>query len=241
MGAPAGNEPTNPCIPNTRTAIRRNRIVVSGLARVPRCPVAEWSFQSYNRGQHSIHFASERAKFRVEKLADRAAQGCSAALEALSPILDISSRRMKVIGGRPQRLETNCNLWNELVLEPEIQRLVQRDFESFFARKEWFQRHRLPFKRGYLFYGPPGNGKTSVIRAMASRPHLALFSVNFNNDEVDDSALSAMLEEARNIAPALVVLEDLDRLFPRDESKRCDGVKVSISGLLNGLDGIAVQ
>ena len=162
-------------------------------------------------------------------------------LDALSPIFNRSSRRMRVIGGSSQRLEEECGLWDDLVLEPEIQRLVQRDFESFFARKEWFQRHRLPFKRGYLFYGPPGNGKTSVIRAMASRPHLALFSVNFNNQEVDDSAISAMLEEARNIAPALVVLEDLDRLFPRDESKRYEGVKVSISGLLNGLDGIAVQ
>jgi hypothetical protein len=162
-------------------------------------------------------------------------------LEALGPVFDISSRRMRVIGGRSQRLEEDCGLWDQLVLEPEIQRLVQRDFESFFARKEWFHRHRLPFKRGYLFYGPPGNGKTSVIRAMASRPHLSLFSANFNNAEVDDSAISAMLEEARNSAPALVVLEDLDRLFPRGESKTGEGIKVSISGLLNGLDGVAVQ
>jgi ATP-dependent 26S proteasome regulatory subunit len=167
----------------------------------------------------------------------RAAAGCI--LQVLGPICSIRARRMKVIGGPPQKLEDNCGLWDELVLDPEIQTLVRRDFESFFAREEWFRKHRLPFKRGYLFYGPPGNGKTSVIRAMASRPGLALFSVNFNNKEIDDSAVATMFEEARNSAPALVVLEDLDRLFPREQADK--GVRVSLSGLLNGLDGVAVQ
>jgi ATP-dependent 26S proteasome regulatory subunit len=76
---------------------------------------------------------------------------------------------------------------------------------------------------------------------MANRPGLSLFSVNFNNNkEVDDSAVASMFESARNSAPALVILEDLDRIFPRDGSRK-EEVKVSLSGLLNSLDGVAVQ
>jgi ATP-dependent 26S proteasome regulatory subunit len=137
-------------------------------------------------------------------------------------------------------LDDKSGNWDDLVLPSDIRSLVRRDFESFFEREEWFRKHHLPFRRGYLFYGSPGNGKTSVIHAMANRPGLSLFSANFNNKEVDDSAVASMFESARNSAPALVILEDLDRTFPRDGSRK-EEVKVSLSGLLNSLDGVTVQ
>lgn len=161
-------------------------------------------------------------------------------LQALGPVCSIRTKRIKVTGGPSQILDDKNGNWDDLVLPLDIQSLVRRDFESFFAREEWFRKHHLPFKRGYLFYGNPGNGKTSVIRAMANRPGLSLFSVNFNNKEVDDSAVASMFESARNSAPALVILEDLDRVFPRDGPRK-EEVKVSLSGLLNSLDGIVVQ
>jgi len=162
-------------------------------------------------------------------------------LQALGPICNICTKRIRVTGGPSQILDDKSGNWDALVLPSDIQSLVRRDFESFFAREEWFRQHHLPFKRGYLFYGSPGNGKTSVIRAMANRPGLSLYTVNFNNNkEVDDSAVASMFESARNSAPALVILEDLDRIFPRDGSRK-EEVKVSLSGLLNSLDGVAVR
>ncbi|MCL2658961.1 MAG: AAA family ATPase [Acidobacteriaceae bacterium] len=160
-------------------------------------------------------------------------------LQALRPICCTRTGEIEVTGGSDQVLDHDCGRWDELVLAPEVQRLVRRDFESFFAREEWFRRHRLPYKRGYLFFGPPGNGKTSVIRAMANHPGLSLFSINFNNELVDDSDVALMFAKARNSAPALIVLEDLDRIFPREGL--IQKVKVSLSGLLNGLDGVTVQ
>lgn len=162
-------------------------------------------------------------------------------LQALGPVCSVRTKRIRVTGGPSQLLDDKNGKWDDLVLPPDVHSLVRRDFEGFFAREEWFRKHHLPFKRGYLFYGAPGNGKTSVIRAMANHPGLSLFSVNFNNNkEVDDSAVASMFESARNSAPALVILEDLDRIFPRDGSRK-EEVKVSLSGLLNSLDGVVVQ
>jgi ATP-dependent 26S proteasome regulatory subunit len=130
--------------------------------------------------------------------------------------------------------------WSDLVLDPTIEKLIRRDFESFFAREQWFRNLRLPFRRGYLLHGPPGNGKTSVIRAMLSRPGICGLTLNFFADRIDDDSLEAMFNRAGSCAPSLIVLEDIDRAFPKQQSSgaRC---AISQQQLLNCLDGIATQ
>jgi ATPase family associated with various cellular activities (AAA) len=128
--------------------------------------------------------------------------------------------------------------WSDLVLDPSIIQLVKNDFESFFEREEWFRRNRLPFRRGYLLYGPPGNGKTSVIRAMLSNQKLSGCTLNLFTAETDDSDLTKLFDYASDCAPSLIVLEDLDRAFPRSGGVRTN---VSLQALLNSLDGIATH
>ena len=130
--------------------------------------------------------------------------------------------------------------WNDLVLDPTIEKLIRHDYESFFAREKWFRNLRLPFRRGYLLHGPPGNGKTSVIRAMLSRPGICGLTLNFFADGIDDDSLEAMFARAGSCAPSLIVLEDIDRAFPKQQSSgaRC---AISQQQLLNCLDGIATQ
>jgi hypothetical protein len=50
--------------------------------------------------------------------------------------------------------------------------------------------------KGYLFYGNPGNGKTAVIRIMASHPHVRPYTLDLSNMEeksVDASGLRARI------------------------------------------------
>jgi ATPase family associated with various cellular activities (AAA) len=130
--------------------------------------------------------------------------------------------------------------WDDLVLSESVVNLVRKDFESFLNREEWFRNNRLPFRRGYLLHGPPGNGKTSLIRAMLHTSGLNGHSIRLFQELTDDVHLERMFRLAANSAPALVVIEDIDRAFPRVSSSgvRCN---VSLQQLLNCLDGIDSQ
>jgi hypothetical protein len=130
--------------------------------------------------------------------------------------------------------------WDDLVLSESVVNLVRKDFESFLHREEWFRNNRLPFRRGYLLHGPPGNGKTSLIRAMLNTSGLNGHSIRLFQEQTDDAHLERMFQAAANFAPSLVVIEDIDRAFPRMPSSevRC---KVSLQQLLNCLDGVDSQ
>ena len=103
--------------------------------------------------------------------------------------------------------------WEDLVLSESVVNLVRKDFESFLHREEWFRNSRLPFRRGYLLHGPPGNGKTSLIRAMLNTSGLNGYSIRLFQEHSDDAHLERMFRIAANSAPALVVIEDIDRAF----------------------------
>ena len=63
--------------------------------------------------------------------------------------------RLKV-GHNPVRTITECS-WDSLTLDPTIVSLLRDDFEMFFERERWFRDMGLPFRRGYLLHGPPGD------------------------------------------------------------------------------------
>jgi hypothetical protein len=130
--------------------------------------------------------------------------------------------------------------WDDLVLSSSVSSFIRDDFETFFDRESWFKTRRLPFRRGYFFHGPPGNGKTSVIRAMLNSGKLDGHSIALSSEKTDDYYLDRMFQLAASSAPSLVVLEDIDRAFPQDSSQVA-ATKVSLSHLLNCLDGLGTQ
>ena len=107
-------------------------------------------------------------------------------------------------------------------------------------REAWFRAHKLSFRRGYLLYGTPGNGKTATIRIMASHPCIRPFAVDLSDVEEKSKDIHNLFEEAANNTPSLVILEDFDRAFPL-EGKRTRERTVSFQTLLNCLDGVGMR
>ncbi len=132
---------------------------------------------------------------------------------------------------------TPCQSWDHLVLDPTVVRLIRDDFFRFLSHREWFLSRGVPFRRGYLLYGPPGNGKTSVVRAMASTPGVSVCSLYWGKRDLDDDSLSMLFRWAANHAPALVVMEDIDRHFSRGFNAEPQH-RISLAHLLNCLDGL---
>jgi hypothetical protein len=130
--------------------------------------------------------------------------------------------------------------WYSVVLDANTSRMVRKDFELFFQREEWFRQHNLPYRRGYLFWGSPGNGKSATLRVMASHPHIRAYALDLSDMEEKSSDVLQLFEKAAAHTPALVLLEDIDRAFPT-EGKRTRERAVSFQTLLNCLDGLGSQ
>jgi ATPase family protein associated with various cellular activities (AAA) len=162
-----------------------------------------------------------------------------AALEKLAVLLQNLPKRLFLLGGRTLERPTGGYNWDSLVLDKATNGDLRRDFELFFEREDWFRRHGLPFRRGYLFYGPPGNGKTTAIRVMASHPAVAAYTIDFYDERADNEAMNSLFEAARQAAPSLVIFEDLDRVFGGEGNER--RVRVSLQHFLNCLDGVGSQ
>lgn len=141
--------------------------------------------------------------------------------------------RLHVVGSSNRRI-VGCK-WDDLVLDYKVRSMLKDDFESFFERQDWFRANNLPFRRGYLLHGPPGNGKSSAVRAMMTSRGLTAYAMRLFDSQVDDSDLDHLFELALKNRPSMILLEDLDRAFPKTGETKS---RVSLQALLNALDGV---
>ncbi|OLT48002.1 ATPase [Saccharomonospora sp. CUA-673] len=98
--------------------------------------------------------------------------------------------------------------------------------------------------RGVLLYGPPGNGKTFLVRALAGEGALNVFAVKgaeLMDKFVGESerAVRELFHRAAEAAPALIFLDEVDALAPRRGASSDSGVSDRVvAALLTELDGV---
>jgi len=148
-------------------------------------------------------------------------------------------RRITMIGGRDIPLPENGYNWDSVLLDVTGNELVREDFETFWQNESWFAKQGLPYRRGFLLYGPPGNGKTTVARIMACHPVVSAFSIDFATEGLPNEALSELFQVAEDKAPSVIILEDLDRIFGAGGNSNRTGI--TLQHLLACLDGLAMQ
>ncbi|KZT66896.1 P-loop containing nucleoside triphosphate hydrolase protein [Daedalea quercina L-15889] len=152
-----------------------------------------------------------------------------------------------------------------IILDPGVKEMLLEDAHEFLNSQPWYAARGIPFRRGYLLYGAPGSGKSSLIQSIAGELGLDVYIITLSRSGLDDNSLYELIGGLPKRCIAL--MEDIDAAFkqgitrdlpphnvPKGEE---DGVaasmpplipepshfdpRVTLSGLLNALDGIGAQ
>jgi AAA+ superfamily predicted ATPase len=119
--------------------------------------------------------------------------------------------------------------FDHLVLYGSLKQQIQNDFQQFLDSRKLYDRYRIPWKRGAVFIGPPGNGKTHTLKALVNQlGKPCLYVRSFKSEyQTDQDNMAEVFKRARMKTPGIVVLEDLDSMI--DDGNR--------AFFLNELDG----
>ncbi|XP_058188070.1 AAA-ATPase ASD, mitochondrial-like [Rhododendron vialii] len=147
-----------------------------------------------------------------------------------------------------------------LAMDPKKKQEIIDDLIAFGKSKEYYAKIGKAWKRGYLLYGPPGTGKSTMIAAMANFLNYDVYDLELTSVK-NNSDLRKLLVDTSS--KSIIVIEDIDcsldltgkRMKKKKgksgeeeqndpleakekENEGDDGSKVTLSGLLNFIDGI---
>lgn len=150
--------------------------------------------------------------------------------------------------------------FESMAMDPEKKQEIMEDLLTFSQSRDFYARIGKAWKRGYLLYGPPGTGKSTMIAAMANLLEYNVYDLELTAVK-DNTDLRKLLIETTS--KSIIVIEDIDcsldltgqrkkkpeksaedknedgkNEVPVKEPKAESSSKVTLSGLLNFIDGL---
>ena len=127
-------------------------------------------------------------------------------------------------------------------LDSEIKK-IREMVELPLRYPEVFERLGIDPPRGLLLTGPPGTGKTMIARAVASETEARF--ININGPEIvakyygeSEARLRDIFEKAREKAPAIIFLDEIDAIAPKRSEVTGEVEKRIVAQLLALMDGL---
>ncbi|KAG7626920.1 AAA-type ATPase N-terminal domain [Arabidopsis thaliana x Arabidopsis arenosa] len=135
---------------------------------------------------------------------------------------------------------------------------IKKDLIKFTKGKDYYRKVAKPWKRGYLLFGPPGTGKSTMISAIANFLEYDVYDLELTTVK-DNAELKKLMLDTKG--KSIVVIEDIDCSLEltehrkkkkeededKEEKKEAENLKrvsgnnesnVTLSGLLNAIDGL---
>ncbi|KAK6857588.1 hypothetical protein PG995_006415 [Apiospora arundinis] len=179
---------------------------------------------------------------------------------------DCRGAYLKALEGKISIFENNNDHWRHkeakrirplstIIMNQKAKTTLISDARTFVESQRWYSSRGIPHRRGYLLYGRPGGGKSSLSLALAGHFGLEIYILNFSN--VSASTLRSLIADlpprcvllledvdavdmtqSRKVDPDTQAQED-DSSMKRSKTKAKAGL--SLSDLLNVLDGVSAQ
>lgn len=142
--------------------------------------------------------------------------------------------------------------WNELesakrrgmgsvFMDPGLKRELMNDFTVFLSdgAEKWYDQRGANYRRGYLFHGKPGCGKTSFIKAIASHFNMNIYTLWLTDKSINDNVLTTLFGHLRK--NDLLVLEDVDCAGLLNRADECEEATTEADSGYNSMEEELVQ
>ena len=117
--------------------------------------------------------------------------------------------------------------WDDVFLPAPMKNDIKSMVETFLISKDFYAANKMPWKRGAILHGFPGNGKSSLIKVIMSQYDFKPVSIA---PGANTEAMYESFRYASEQSPALLFFEDLDSMLDRT---------VDTSSFLNLMDGVS--
>ena len=144
--------------------------------------------------------------------------------------------RARYAGAWSKTSSRPCRPMDTVILDSEQKTLIVKDMNEYLhpASPKWYATRGIPYRRGYLFHGPPGTGKTSLSFALAGIFGLDIYAISLQEPTLTEGDLMQLF----NGLPrrCIVLLEDVDAAgLIRDE--KSDNLGDAAKDAKNGKKG----
>ncbi len=132
--------------------------------------------------------------------------------------------------------------WDELIIGEDLKRELN-SVVDLLRDPDTADRYGIETPKGILFAGPPGTGKTTIARVVASVAGLQFFA--FRADEVvskwvgeSEKNLTGLFESAAKASPAVIFIDEIDAIGRKRSDAQSDSGDSLLNHLLQLMDGI---
>ena len=134
--------------------------------------------------------------------------------------------------------------WNDVGGLQQVKQSLREAVEWPLEKPQVFKRMGIKPPRGILLYGPPGTGKTLIAKAVANESNANFISIK--GPEIlskwvgeSEKAVRELFKRAKQVAPTIVFLDELDAIAPRRGVYSGSHVTESVvNQLLTSMDGL---